>query len=52
MEGELTFADARGGADDLENFFNLGNPPRKFQPINAPLSAQLLLDEETIRPAG
>ena len=48
-EGALTFADARGGADDLKSFFNLGNPPRKFHPINAPLSAKYFL---TRKPSG
>ena len=41
MEGALTFADARG-TGDLTEFFNLGNP-RKFKPINAPLSAKYFL---------
>ena len=48
MEGELTFADARG-TGDLTEFFSLGNPPRPFQPINAPLSAQYFL---TRKPSG
>ena len=48
MEGALTFADARG-TGDLTEFFNLGNPPRKFKPINAPLSAKYFL---TRKPSG
>jgi phospholipase C len=43
-EGALTFADARGGANDLSEFFSLGNTPRRFQPIKAPLSAQHFID--------
>jgi phospholipase C len=42
MEGALTFADARG-TGDLTEFFNLGNPPRLPQTINAPLSAKYFL---------
>lgn len=37
-EGALTFADSRS-TGDLRPFFVLSNPPRAFQPINAPLSA-------------
>jgi phospholipase C len=48
MEGALTFADARG-TGDLTEFFNLGNPPRKFEPINAPLSAQYFLTRKPSR---
>ena len=48
MEGALTFADARG-TGDLREFFSLGNPPRQFQPINAPLSAKYFL---TRKPSG
>jgi phospholipase C len=48
MEGALTFADARG-AGDLTEFFSLGNPPRKFQPIKAPLSAKYFL---SAKPSG
>jgi phospholipase C len=48
MEGQLTFADARG-TGDLTEFYNLGNAPRTFTPINAPLSAQYFL---TRKPSG
>ena len=48
MEGALTFADARGEGD-LTEFFNLGNPPRTFRLINAPLSAKYFL---TRKPSG
>jgi phospholipase C len=48
MEGELTFADLRS-TTDLTEFFSLGNPPRKFQPISAPLSAKHFL---TAKPSG
>ena len=48
MEGALTFADARGEGD-LTEFFFLGNAPRKFKPINAPLSAKYFL---TRKPSG
>jgi hypothetical protein len=48
MEGALTFADARG-TGDLTEFFSLGNPPRPFQAINAPLSAKYFL---TRKPSG
>ena len=48
MEGALTFADARG-TGDLSEFFSLGNPPRPFQAINAPLSARYFL---TRKPSG
>jgi len=48
MEGELTFADARS-TTDLTEFFNLGNPARPFQAINAPLSAKYFL---TRKPSG
>jgi hypothetical protein len=36
-EGALTFGDARG-TGDLTEFFSLGNPPRRFKAIKAPLS--------------
>jgi len=49
MEGALTFADARGGVSDFKEFFSLGNAPRPFQTINAPLSAQYFL---TRKPSG
>jgi phospholipase C len=42
MEGALTFADARG-TGDLTEFFSLGDPPRRFQSIKAPLSARYFL---------
>ena len=42
-EGALTFADARA-VGDLKEFFSLGNAPRPFQPISAPLSAQHFID--------
>ena len=42
-EGALTFADERA-TGDLREFFSLGNPPRTFQPISAPLSAQHFID--------
>jgi len=48
MEGALAFADARGEGD-LTEFFSLGNPPRKFQPIKAPLSAKYFL---SAKPSG
>ena len=48
MEGALTFADARADSD-LREFFSLGNPPRQFQPINAPLSAKYFL---SAKPSG
>jgi phospholipase C len=41
-EGALTFADARAESN-LKEFFSLGSSPRKFQPINAPLSANHFL---------
>ena len=44
-EGALTFADARGGASDLSEYFSLvGNAARTFQPISAPLPAQHFID--------
>jgi phospholipase C len=44
-EGALTFADARGGASDLTEYFSLvGNAARTFQPISAPFSAQHFID--------
>jgi phospholipase C len=49
QEGALTFADAREGANDFKQFFNLGNAPRKFRPISAPLSAKYFL---TRKPSG
>jgi hypothetical protein len=48
MEGSLTFGDARG-TGDLREFFNLGNAPRPFQAISAPLSAKYFL---TRKPSG
>ena len=48
LEGKLTFADKRS-TTDLTEFFSLGNPPRPFQPINAPLSAKHFLSE---KPSG
>ena len=48
MEGALTFADVRG-TGDLTEFFSLGNPPRPFQPIKAPLSAKYFL---SAKPSG
>ena len=51
MEGKLTFADARGDAGDLRRFF--------YSATAAPVPGdqrsvvgEILLDEETIRPAG
>jgi hypothetical protein len=44
IEGTLTFADARGGASDLMEYFSLGNSPRAFQPISSPLSPQHFLN--------
>ncbi len=41
-EGALTFADARSFSD-LRESFSLGDPPRRFQPIKAPLSAKYFL---------
>jgi hypothetical protein len=49
MEGALTFADARGGTGDLAEFFSLGQRPRAFQAIKAPLSARYFL---TRKPSG
>ena len=49
MEGALTFADSRGGASDLMEFFSLGDPPRPFQAIKAPLSARYFLQA---KPSG
>jgi phospholipase C len=48
MEGALTFADARG-TGDLAHFFSLGQHPRPFQAIKAPLSARYFL---TRKPSG
>jgi phospholipase C len=48
MEGALTFADARG-TGDLTEFFSLGNPPRQFHTIKAPLSARHFL---SAKPSG
>jgi phospholipase C len=48
MEGALTFADARS-TGDLTEFFSLGNPPRPFQAIKAPLSAKDFL---SAKPSG
>jgi phospholipase C len=48
MEGMLTFADARGRSD-LTEFFSLGDPPRPFQAIKAPLSAKYFL---SAKPSG
>jgi phospholipase C len=41
-EGALTFADERS-TTDLTEFFSLNDPPRPFQPIKAPLSAEHFL---------
>jgi phospholipase C len=38
--GSLTFADARGFASNLTEYFNLGSSPRTFTPISTPLSVQ------------
>jgi phospholipase C len=43
QEGALTFADERGEGD-VKEFFSLGNAPRRFKPISAPLSAQHFID--------
>jgi phospholipase C len=48
LEGALTFADARG-IGDLTEFFSLTVPPRRFQAINAPLSAKDFL---SAKPSG
>jgi hypothetical protein len=48
LEGALTFADARS-TTDLTEFFSLGNPPRRFYGIKAPLSARHFL---TAKPSG
>jgi hypothetical protein len=48
LEGALTFADLRS-TTDLTEFFSLGNPPRKFAPIKAPLSAKHFL---SAKPSG
>ena len=42
IEGALTFADLRAKSD-LGEFFSLGEPPRRFQRIKAPLSARHFL---------
>ena len=47
-EGKLTFADARA-TGDLTEFFSPGNPPRRFKPIKAPLSAKDFLKS---KPSG
>jgi phospholipase C len=39
LEGALTFADLRS-MSDLTEFFSLGDPPRPFHAIKAPLSAR------------
>ncbi len=44
MEGALTFADKRAFISDFTKFFSLGEKPRKFKPIKAPLSAQHFID--------
>jgi phospholipase C len=44
-EGALGFADARA-TSDLQNFFDLSQPPRKFQTIDAPLNADFFLHDE------
>jgi phospholipase C len=49
MEGALTFADSRGGGNDFKEFFSLSDPPRPFQAIKAPLSAQHFIDA---KPSG
>jgi phospholipase C len=48
-EGALTFADSRGGVNDLREFFSLSSPPRPFQAIKAPLSAKDFLNA---KPSG
>jgi phospholipase C len=48
IEGALGFADLRGSGDLME-FFNLGQKPRPFQPIAAPLSVQYFLNT---KPSG
>ena len=48
LEGALTFADLRS-TSDLTEFFTLGNPPRPFQAIKAPLSAKYFL---SAKPSG
>jgi phospholipase C len=44
-EGALNFADARASTD-LTNFFQLGQPPRAFQTINAPLKAEFFIKDK------
>jgi len=44
-EGALTFADARS-TGDLTEFFSLGQRPRPFQAIEAPLSARDFLTRQ------
>ena len=46
VEGALTFADLRSSSDLME-FFSLGNPPRPFQAIKAPLSARHFLSAKS-----
>jgi phospholipase C len=46
MEGALTFADLRSTSDLME-FFSLGNPPRPFHAIKAPLSARHFLSAKS-----
>ncbi len=48
MEGALTFADLRSKTD-LREFFSLGESPRPFHAIKAPLSAKYFL---TRKPSG
>jgi phospholipase C len=44
-EGALTFADQRA-TTDLTNFFDLGQAPRNFSPISAPLGAEFFLNDK------
>jgi phospholipase C len=48
LEGALTFADWRSTSDLME-FFSLGEPPRRFHAIKAPLSARHFL---SAKPSG
>jgi phospholipase C len=46
QEGVLTFADARSSTD-LTNFVDLGQPPRNFNTIVAPLDARHFLNDKS-----
>jgi phospholipase C len=51
MEGALTFADARGPGD-LGGFFSLQRTAAPFPSDQRSVVGEILLDKETIRPAG